>query len=84
MRPRKYGESIHIRLDENQSKFIRKLAEELDQTISDTIRDLINIAIMILGSAEMITLKDILFALTSEFEVPEGWKEDVMNEGRRG
>lgn len=84
MRPRKYGESIHIRLDENQSKFIRKLAEELDQTISDTIRDLINIAIMILGSAEMITLKDILFALTSEFEVPEEWKEDVMNEGRRG
>ena len=84
MRPRRYGESIHIRLDEKQRKFIRELSKQLDQTISDTVRDLLNITIMILGSADRITLKDILFALTSKFDIPEEWKGEIKREGRSG
>ena len=75
MRPQKYGESVHVRLNKNQSKFIRELSKQLNQTVSETIRDLINISIMILESADRITLKDILFALTPEFNVPEDWRE---------
>ena len=79
MRPQKREEeklmeSFHVRLRRDQAEAIRAISKELNQSLSETVRDLITIALMIQDAADRITFKDILFALSEEFvKTPYGF-----------
>ncbi|RLE44212.1 hypothetical protein DRJ16_02675 [Candidatus Woesearchaeota archaeon] len=97
MRPRKpehlrYTESMHVRLRRDQAEAIKILSEELNQSVAQTIRDLITISLMITESAERITLRDLLYSVSNRFaETPYGfyWRLEMGQkrkniEGRNG
>jgi hypothetical protein len=52
--------SVHVRLRPEQVRFIKELARELNTDMSNVIRDLIDIAVIVLNVADRITLKDLL------------------------
>jgi hypothetical protein len=51
---------VHVRLRPEQIRFIRELAIELNTDVSSVIRDLIDIAVLVLNVADRITLRDLL------------------------
>jgi hypothetical protein len=59
-KPKKRLQSVHVRLRPEQIQFIRELAIELDTDMSSVIRDLIDIAVLVLNVADRITLRDLL------------------------
>ena len=72
-----------IRFDARQEKAIREISDHLGQSFSQTVRDLVNTAMMILAAAEKITLKDVLFRFSSEFaKTPYAmdWATEVAKE----
>jgi uncharacterized protein (DUF1778 family) len=53
-------QSIHVRLRPEQIRFINELANELGENFSDVLRNLVDIAVLVLNVADKITLRDLL------------------------
>lgn len=58
----KYNEVIHVKLSGNQKKWIEDVADEMDQSSAQTVRDMINLVALVTSSN--VTLKDVLIAAT--------------------
>lgn len=73
-RPRKRLQSVHVRLRPEQITFIKQLSAELGSDMSSVIRDLIDVAVLVLNVADRITLKDLLVSV--DYEKYLGHRDD--------